>query len=199
MKQPQDDILINTLDISTGRPNDFQTPPAALVPLTPFLPIRWTIWECAQGQGHLAEGLRAHGFDVIGTDILTGEDFMAFEPHRWDCIVTNPPFTEKDDFLRRAYQLKKPFAFLMPPRALEGLDRQALYKKHGVGLIVLDRRVQFTTPRGKKGGAWFPVCWFTHGLGLDGKLVFGSVPPHQAVGRRAKIEDLPLFKEASDE
>lgn len=176
-----------------GSPNDFQTPPVALDSLIPYLNKEWIIWECAAGQGSLADRLLDEGFGVESSDILTRQDFMAYEPEKWDCVVTNPPYAIKDDFIKRAYQLKKPWAFLLPPRALEGLERQALYKKHGLGVIMLNRRVKFTPPSGEGSGAWFPVAWFTHGLGLDGKLVFGTIPKHQPFGRGAEITDLPLF------
>ena len=30
-------------------------------------------------------------FKVISTDILTGKDFLSYEPKEYDCIITNPP------------------------------------------------------------------------------------------------------------
>jgi len=172
-----DHIKKKALPAKRGSPNDFQTPPIALLPLLPYLNKSWTIWECAEGMGWLTKRLRELGFNTIGSDINTGEDFLTWKPkEHWDVIVTNPPYSIKDDFLLRAYELGKPFAFLLPPRALEGLKRQALYKEHGVGIIMFNRRVDFRTPSGEGSGSWFPVAWFTHGLGIDGQLRFGEIP-----------------------
>jgi len=59
---------------------------------------------------------------------VSGNDFLVDEPaFAYDCIITNPPYSIKDRFLTRCYELKKPFALLMPLTALEGKYRQQLY------------------------------------------------------------------------
>ena len=88
--------------LKKGSPDDFQTPPEALVPLLPFLKKDWTIWECASGKGNLSNYLKKQGFKVISTDILTGKDFLSYEPKQYDCIITNPPYALKQEFLERA-------------------------------------------------------------------------------------------------
>src|SRR6516165_6846352 len=91
--------------------DDYQTPPEALLPLLPYLRRDWTIWECACGKGYLVNALRQTGFRVIATDKKDGRDFLTWQPEDWDCNVTNPPFSLKTEFLARAYELGKPFAF----------------------------------------------------------------------------------------
>ncbi len=54
------------LPLSRKGSDDFQTPPEALVPLLPYLPAGWTIWECACGKGYLAEALRQAGGTTSG-------------------------------------------------------------------------------------------------------------------------------------
>lgn len=148
----------------------FLTDPAALWPLVPFLNPAWRIWECACGDDKtpLLDWLGFfEGFSVVGTDIrgFGGVDFLTGEPSGpWDCIVTNPPYSIKTQWIRRCYELGKPFALLLPYTAMEGHDkepRQPLYKKYGVDLLFLKNRVKFTTPNGKKGGSWFPAMWLT--------------------------------------
>ena len=76
-----------------GSPDDFQTPPVALLPLLPYLDKHWTIWECASGQGLLSATLCHHGFNVVSSDILMEQDFRMWQPENWDCIITNPPYS----------------------------------------------------------------------------------------------------------
>src|SRR3954453_16543930 len=103
-----------------GSPDDFQTPPSALKPLYQFLMPTWTVWECAAGKGNLVGQLRARGYKVIASDILTGHDFLLHEPFKpYDFIITNPPYAPKQAFLERAYELGKPFAFLLPLTTFE--------------------------------------------------------------------------------
>ena len=153
--------------------NDFQTPPYAIEPLIPFLKKNWVIWECACGKGNLVRALEKHGFKVIGTDIIYGQDFLKWKPKRFDCIVTNPPYSLRYDFIKRCYELGKPWAMLMTLTTLEG-KRQELFKKYGIELLLLNKRINFETPSGKGSGAWFPVAWFCWKL-LPDKIMFGEI------------------------
>jgi len=160
-----------------------QTPPAALVPLLPYLPESWFIWEPACGRGNLVRALARRGYRVIGTDIQQGErlDFLTWTPS-WiddvDLILTNPPYSLKDEFIRRCYELGKPWALLMPLTALGGQKRQNLWREYGVQLVMLGRRVHFDTGTGKS-ACWFESAWFTWGLNLPRDIIFGQMPPQE--------------------
>ena len=145
--------------------DEVYTPKEALYSLVPFVPKNWIIWECASGKGMLAQHLREEGYSVV-----LGENFFTDNFHA-DCIITNPPYSIKDDFLERAFGLGKPFAFLLPLTALEGKFRGSLYRKHGIQLIIPNGRIHFIIPSGKK-SAWFQTAWFTYGLNLPKDLMF---------------------------
>jgi len=154
-----------------GRSDEFGTPKETIDILLPYLRKSWTIWECAWGGGSLAKHLQKKGFKVIGSkdiDFLNEEHTL---PH-FDCIITNPPYSKKEEFLQRCYELGKPFALLMPLTALEGKKRGVLYKKYGVQLIVPNKRINFITPSGKGSGSWFQVAWFCWKLNLPNQLNF---------------------------
>ena len=155
-----------------GSRDDFQTPPEALAPLLPYLKKDWVIWECAEGKGILSSALRDRGFVVKGSDILTGLDFMAWQPEEWDCIITNPPYSIKQRFLERCYHLHKPFALLLPLTTFETKKRQDLFKHYGVEVILFDKRINFVTPSGSGSGSWFATAWFTNGLNIGAQLTF---------------------------
>ena len=158
--------------MKSGNSDDFQTPAEALLPLIPYLKRDWIIWECAKGQGNLVKGLETEGFTVVGSDIKDGQDFLFYTPEKWNCIITNPPYSLKERFLERCYSLKSPFALLMPLTALESERRQKLYRTFGLQVIFLNRRINFQTPSGNGTGSWFATAWFTWGLGLDKDMTF---------------------------
>lgn len=159
---------------TSARTSDlFQTDPAALFPLLPYLEPFKRIWEPAAGMGMLASYLKLEGHEVTLTDIDRGFDFLEIEPRECDAIVTNPPYSIKDAWIDRCYDIGKPFALLMPYTALEGHRRQALFRRYGVDLLFLPRRVTFITPSGKKGGAWFPTAWFTYKM-LPERMIFSK-------------------------
>ena len=169
-----------------GSPDDFQTPPEALEPLLPYLKREWIIWECAVGKGSLAKALERHGFGVIKSDIITGANFLTDEPEdydipknepermmNYDCIITNPPFSLKQQFLERCYELGKPFALLLPLTTFETKKRQELFKKYGLEVILFDKRINFETPnKVKNSSSWFATAWFTNGLKIGKELNF---------------------------
>ena len=155
--------------------DDFQTPPEALKPLLPYLKKDWIIWECAAGKGNLEKGLKKVGFSKIkATDILQGWDFLNWSPMYFDCIITNPPFSLKQEFLERCYQLKKPFALLLPLTTFETQKRQRLFKKYGLEVIFLPNRINFETPSGKGTGSWFATAWFTNWLNIGKQFIFAE-------------------------
>ena len=132
-------------------------------------PKKWLIFECAWGKGNLFRFLKEEGFKVIGSD----KEFDFLKNNReCDCIVTNPPYSKKDAFIERCYQLNKPFALLMPLTALEGKKRGALYKRYGIQMIIPNKRINFETPSGKGSGAWFQTAWFCYKLNLPKDLMF---------------------------
>ena len=155
-----------------GRSDEFQTPKEAIYPLLPYLKKNWIIWECAWGGGSLAKHLEEKGFKVVakGDDFIN--DIYIGGIKDVDCIITNPPYSKKEGFLQRCYELEKPFALLMPLTALEGKKRGELYKKYGIQLIIPNKRINFITPSGKGSGAWFQVAWFCYKLNLPKDLMF---------------------------
>ncbi len=156
-----------------------QTPPYAIDPLLPYLTRGQIIWEPARGEGHLVEAFYDAGFkEVVTSDMLTGENFFEYEPvERWDCIITNPPYSLKFEWLERCYELGKPFALLVPVEMLGAGKAQELMQQHGFEIMLLSRRVDFKMPNAGWSGAGsqFPVMWLCWNL-LPQPVVFGDIP-----------------------
>lgn len=139
------------------------TPSYALDPLLSKLKKDWTIWEPANGQGHISRVLAAHGFNVVMSEIRDGQNFFTYQPEYFDCIVTNPPYSIKAEWLARCYQLGKPFALLIPVETVGAQGCQKLMERYGAEFNWLNRRVNFIMPNiGANGSAaQFPVFWLT--------------------------------------
>jgi hypothetical protein len=165
-----------------------QTPFYALDPLIPYLPKHELIWEPAQGDGHIVAKLTDEKFMILGTDILTGCNFFDYELEGFGCQVTNPPYSIKYDWLRRSYELEKPFALLLPLETLGSSKGQALFEQYGIEIILLDKRVNFKMPHKGygKSGAQFPVAWFTWRLGIGQQITYGKIT-------RYEDDQIPLF------
>lgn len=152
--------------------DNLQTPPIALKPLLPFIKKDWVIWEPACGKGNLVNELKRKGYKTIGTDILKGQDFFKINPEKWDCLITNPPYSIKDEWIERCFYFDKPFALLLPITALETGRRQKQWEK-GLQLMLFNKRINFELEKkNKKSNCWFATAWFTYKLNLPKDLFF---------------------------
>jgi hypothetical protein len=155
-----------------------QTPAYAIDPLLPYLSRDWTIWEPAAGENNLVEALYDTGYNtdqVVVSDILEGQNFFEFAPKYWDCLITNPPYSIKYQWLERCYQLGKPFALLVPVEILGAKTAQILLKQYGFEMMLLNKRVDFKMPnKGWDSSAQFPVLWLCWQI-LPNKVMFGEI------------------------
>jgi hypothetical protein len=128
------------------------------------------IWECAGGTGNITNYLNKIGKDVVETDIENGNNFMEVN-YCCDAIITNPPYSKKNDFLKRAFELGKPFAFLLPLTTLESAMRSELFRDKNIQVLIPNKRFDFT---GKK-NCWFATAWFTWKMEMPEQLNFRKV------------------------
>jgi hypothetical protein len=158
-----------------GAFDELYTPSEAVEMILPYIPKEVkTIWECtAIKESKIVKVLRDAGYNVITTHIEDGQDFFKYEPENYDMIVTNPPYSLKDKFLKRAYDLKKPFMFLLPLTTLEGIERGKMFNKNGIQMLIPNKRFNFKPE--KNSGAWFQTSWFCFGCRLGSDLNFVSL------------------------
>lgn len=79
---------------------------------------------------------------VIYTHIDTGKNFFYYEPEEdYDIIISNPPFSCKDDILKRLYELNKPYAMLLPIPTLQGQTRFPYLKD--IQYLGFDKRINY--------------------------------------------------------
>lgn len=110
----------------------YPTPPEVTVALMRFLklPRGTRIWEPACGEGDMMEAMRDCGMLVYGTDIRRGQDFLKTHgPHYVDWIITNPPFSLADEFIRHAAEIGKPFAMLLKAQYWHAAKRAQLFRE----------------------------------------------------------------------
>lgn len=108
------------------------------------------IWECACGDGALAEQLAAAGYDVVSTDLInrgygkSGIDFLLESTAIAENIVTNPPFNLAYEFMEHGLFLGKTLALLLPIRYLAGLKRSKFYKTNPpCKIVIIPKKIDF--------------------------------------------------------
>lgn len=158
----------------------FQTPNYAIDLLIPYIPknIHY-IWECAAGEGRIGKRLLDAGYGVCFTDIraeLAGEfNFITqkqpdayvekMKAVGW-AIITNPPFSIKEEFIERAFEYGVPFAFLINA---DYSGKHIDWIQRGCEKIIPNRRIDYITPTGRNGktsSSQFHSMWLTWGFEL---------------------------------
>lgn len=156
--------------IQNEKNDELYTPRYAIEPLIKYIPSTIkTIWEATDyGSSNITKVLREEGYKVISTHIDTFDFLTDIPDFDYDMIITNPPYSLKDEFIERCYSYGKPFALLLPITSLEGVKRGAMFRQNGIGVIVLDRRVNYIN---EKKSNWFNTSWFCHKI-IDTNLIF---------------------------
>lgn len=168
--------LTNSSTKNKRRELDFYpTPPEVTQALidTGILP-QGMIWECACGEGHMAEVFRHNGFEVLATDLRKtgygegGTDFLSTHaaPDEIKTIVTNPPFNLSADFIEHALGMDvSAVAMLLKSQYWHAAKRAALFDKYPPAYVLaLTWRPDFMM--GERGGAPTMECLWT--VWLDG-------------------------------
>ena len=176
----------NTGYMRADRQNDeLYTPFYAVDPIIIYLPHRKRIWTpCDLAWSAFPRRLKECGYQVTSSALAAGQDFFEYEPPSWDIIVTNPPYSIKDQILARLYELDKPFAVLLPLASLQGKTRFEYFQK-GIQILAFDARVAFHDPQHTKQpvkGTPFAVAYFCRG-----------VLPKDLIVEHLKEYDRPLF------
>lgn len=117
----------------------YATDPTAIDDLLRYETFNKNIWECACGQGHLAERLKENGFDVKCTDLidrgygLGGVNFIENTESFNGDIITNPPYKYTSEFILKALESVpngSKVAMFLKLQTLEGANRyREIYSK----------------------------------------------------------------------
>lgn len=123
----------------------YATDPKALELLLELETFSPYVWECACGEGHLSEVLKANGYKTKSSDLINRgypdteildflkvkkEDICNDFPRD---IITNPPYKYAKEFVEKALEISMDstkIAMFLKLTFLEGKARKILFKKY---------------------------------------------------------------------
>lgn len=120
------------------------TPEYAIKPLLKYLINKdITIWcPFDEIDSKYVKVFKENGYKVIYSHIDENKNFFYYEPEKdYDIIISNPPFSVKDDVIKRLYELNKPYAILLPVPALQGQKRFPYMKD--CQALIFDKRIEY--------------------------------------------------------
>lgn len=162
-------------------------------------PVR--VWEPACGDGRMARVLEWHGFDVFGSDFretpgygIGGIDFLKDQPRTtgliphdsFDMIVTNPPFSLAEQFIRRALSITPNVAMLLKATYWNAASRLPFFAEHRPAFVLpLTFRLAFLeSERGKS--PLMDCIWVVWSAFGDDDCVFEPIPRRRYPGYAGK-------------
>ena len=131
--------------------DEVYTPAYAVRPILKYLPRNSIIWcPFDTEDSEYVKIFREEGHKVIATHIDNEQNFFYYEPEEsYDFIISNPPFSIKDDIIKRLYELGKPYAILLPIPSLQGQKRFPYMKD--CQALIFDKRINYyMTPEKKE-------------------------------------------------
>lgn len=155
------------------------TPRYGVLPIIKYLPkgkIIWCPFDTRNSEFVIA--LREAGFEVEFSHILTGQDFYAYEPPRWDIIVSNPPFRGKKQLFQRCLSFGKPFALLMSNLWLNDAAPCRLFARRDLQLLAFDKRIEFNNERKIPFSSGYFCCDL-----LPKQIIFEKLKPDNSLSR----------------
>ena len=130
---------------SKGKNDECYTPDYGVYPILKYVPKNWTVWlPFDTEKSQFFKIFTNKGYKVIRSHIDDGKDFYKWEPkEHLDCIVSNPPFSNKKGIFERALSFEKPFALIMSNCWLNDSAPKRLFKEKDLQLLMFDKRMKF--------------------------------------------------------
>ena len=134
------------MDKVAGSGNDeFYTPRYAIEPILKYIDKDSVVWcPFDTEQSNFVKMLKDKGIKVINSHLEKGTDF--FKCAIPDCthIVSNPPYSLKNEVFERLFMLKIPFAMLVGVVGLfESQKRFEMFRDNQFEIMYLNRRVSY--------------------------------------------------------
>lgn len=133
--------------------DEWFTPKEAVFPILRYLKPNSIIWcPFDTKESNFVKILEEAGHIVHATHINVGYDFFDYKTSKkCDYIVSNPPYSLRNNILQRLFKIGKPFAMLMNTNGLFDSDlRWNLFKNNNFTLIYLKGRVNYMEKYGEK-------------------------------------------------
>ncbi len=113
-----------------------------------------------------------HIFDDLGNDFFTTQP-----PKNCDLLISNPPFSQQNDIIRRTFQLVedgliKSFCLLLPLSTLETPTRAGMYERYidKLSILIFKKRIKFL---GKATSFNKGCCWICYNVdSLKQKIIW---------------------------
>ena len=152
--------------------DDYMTPKYAWENISHLIPRDKIIWEAFYGDGESGKYLNELGFNVIHKPI----DF--FNSNEGEIIVSNPPFSQSKEIMKRLKELDKPFIIILPSSKINTQYVRENYKNSNLQIIIPRKRIHFNkliegeTPEGWRNACNFDCFYYCWKINLPRDIIW---------------------------
>ena len=143
------DIDSSAVLYSGGNNDECYTPDYAVQPILEYIPKDVTVWCPFDTEESQFVKQISKTNPVTYSHLDKGQDFFQYQPSEWDIIISNPPFSNKKKFFKRALAFNKPFALIMTNTWLNDSTPKILFKDKDLQLLMFDKRMEFINSNGQ--------------------------------------------------
>jgi len=129
-----------------NKADEYYTKEYAVKPILKYITKNQIIWcPFDDENSNYIKLIANNGNKVIFSHIKYGQDFFDYIPQeKFDVIITNPPYSKREDILIRLYEIGKPFAILINEAGLfDSLKRYELFKNNKFEIMVFNKRINY--------------------------------------------------------
>ena len=154
--------------------DDYTTPLYVWKMLVEYLDLdkNTIIYEPFYSEGKSGEYLERLGYKNI---IHKCEDFFEnYENYNFDLILSNPPYSIKQNILKILYKIDKPFVLIMPTSIISKLYVKNIFKDDidKIQYIIPNRRIQFEKKGFNNKRTPFDTLFFCYKMNLKRDIVY---------------------------
>ena len=145
--------------------DDYETPNWVLDVILDRIPKKKKLYDPFYCNGESGRHMKSKGFKVIHKK----EDFYTnYSKYKFDCIVSNPPWSDMADILQVLQKINKPFALLCP---IDRIGRRYFTFTEHVQLVVINKSVKYIKNGQAMPGVFGkPSAWLCYKMNLKHDL-----------------------------
>jgi hypothetical protein len=180
------DLISNKKETKDGvnLNDEYYTPVYAIEPLLKYLKPQSNIWcPFDSEKSNFVKELFVYGHNPSYSHIDDNQDFFTTDtPPDTHYIISNPPYSRKNEVLERLFELKIPFAMLLGVVGIfESKLRFNLFKKNKFEIMYFDKRIKYfqdySDPKESKVNPPFSSVYICSGI-LPNQIVFEELNPN---------------------
>lgn len=153
--------------------DEYYTKEYAIKPLLKYIQKDKIIWcPFDKKESNFVKLFKNNGNTVIFSHIDDGKDFFNYEPDNYDFIISNPPYSLKEQIIERLFKINKPFAILINEAGLfDSKKRFNLLKNNKFEIMIFNKRINYIKENTNLKGVPFKSIYLCSKI-LDNQLVF---------------------------